>query len=119
LAGSFRSPVAVLALEILHFLDGVAESRRRRDMALSAAVFSGAITAAAAWPDFFAGDGGDSGAFPSRDADMTEFELEEATPESFAADLDAILAANRRVTVREAEAPVFRPPGYIPHPEWT
>jgi hypothetical protein len=112
--------VAVLALEILHFLDGVAEDRRRRDMVLEAAVSSGVVSAVMAWPEFFdQGDEGTPGAFPSRDADMTEFELEEATPESFAADLDAILAANKRVTVREAEAPVFQPTGYVPHTEWT
>jgi hypothetical protein len=112
--------VAVLALEILHFLDGVAEDRRRRDMVLEAAVSSGVITAMTAWPEFFAQGGeGSPGAFPAVDADMTEFELEEATPESFAADLDAILAANKRVTVRESEPPVFQPTGYVPHTEWT
>lgn len=112
--------MGVLALEILHFLDGVAEDKRRRDMVLSAAVSSGVVSAVVAWPEFFA-EGGDGtpGAFPSTDSDMTEFELEEATPESFAADLDAILAANQRVTVREADAPVFQPAGYIPHTEWT
>jgi hypothetical protein len=112
--------VAVLALEILHFLDGVAEDRRRRDMVLEAAVSSGIVSAIVAWPEFFDDAAKrDSGAFPSKDADMTEFELEEATPESFAADLDALLAANRQVTVREADAPVFQPTGYVPHTEWT
>ncbi len=111
--------MAVLALEILHFLDGVAENRRRRDMVLSAAVSCGIMSAPTAWPEFFAGTGGTPGAFPAVGADMTEFELEEATPESFAADLDAILAANSRVTVREADKPVFQPTGYVPHPEWT
>jgi hypothetical protein len=112
--------VAVLALEILHFLDGVAEDRRRRDMVLEAAVSSGVVSAVVAWPEFFDdATKRDSGAFPSKDADMTEFELEEATPESFMADLDAILAANKRVTVREAEVPVFQPSGYVPHTEWT
>lgn len=112
--------MAVLALEILLFLDGVAEDRRRRDMVLEAAVSSGFVSAVVAWPEFFDdATKRDSGAFPSKDADMTEFELEEATPESFMADLDAILAANKRVTVREADKPVFQPTGYVPHTEWT
>jgi hypothetical protein len=112
--------VAVLALEILHFLDKVAEDRRRRDMVLEAAVSSGVISAVTAWPEFFDDAArGDPGAFPSKDADMTEFELEEATPQSFIADMDALLAANRRITVREADKPVFQPAGYIPHTEWT
>lgn len=112
--------MAVLALEILHFLDAVAEDRRRRDMVLKAAVSSGIITVVMAWPEFFDDAARrDSGAFPSKDADMTEFELEEATPESFMSDMDALLAANRRITVREADAPVFQPTGYIPHTEWT
>jgi hypothetical protein len=89
-------------------------------MVLEVAVSSGVISALTAWPEFFAtGAGGTPGAFPSTGSDMTDFELEEATPESFAADLDALLAANKQVTVREADAPVFRPAGYIPHTEWT
>jgi hypothetical protein len=109
----------MMGVELLHFLDAVAEDRRRRDMVLSSAVSSGLMPAFVAWPEYFAKGDGTPGSFPSTGADMTEFELEEATPQSFMADMDAILAANQRVTVREAQEPVFQPSGYVPHTEWT
>jgi hypothetical protein len=107
----------MLGVEILHFLDGVAEDRRRRDMVLSASVAAGVVPVQVAWPEYF--PDADGGAFPSKDADMSGFQLEDATPQSFLADMDAILAANRRVTVRESEPPAFQPSGYAPHTEWT
>lgn len=89
-------------------------------MVLSSAVSSGVVSAVTAWPEFFTEAAkGDPGAFPSKDADLSGFELEEATPASFLSDMDALLAANERVTVREADEPVFQPAGYIPHTEWT
>jgi hypothetical protein len=108
----------VAALEILHFLDGLAEGQRRRDMVLSSAVASGVITAVQAWPEYF-NMPGSSGAFPSRDADMSEFELERATPESFEADMDALVRASQRITIREDELPPFPVLGSVlPDPEW-
>lgn len=76
------------------------------------------VTAPQAWPDFFPA-AGDEGAFPSGDADTSGFVLEKATPESFAADMAALVEANRRVTVREPAA--GPPPGheYVPDAEWT
>lgn len=106
------------ALEVLHFLDGVAAGQRRRDMVLASAVSSGVITAVQAWPEYFDVPG-DSGDFPARDADMSEFELERATPESFAADMDALVRASQRITIREDEPPPFPVLGNIlPDPEW-
>lgn len=92
-------------------------------MVLSAAVSSGVITAVQAWPEFFdgAGPAPDGDAFPSTDADMTGFELEAASPESFARDMDlmAAIAANQHLTVREeAPPPLPRLPG-LPDTEWT
>ena len=115
------------ALDILHFLDGIAGQRRRRDVILSSAVASGAISVVQAWPEFFGGpDEGDQGAFPSKGADMSGFVLEEATPQSFASDMAALVAASQTVVVRE-EAPPPLPVvaghdpehQYVPHPEWT
>lgn len=111
-------------MEILYFLDNVEERRRRRDMVLSAAVAAGAITAVQAWPEYFEGigtDEGDPGAFPSADADMSGFELEKATPESVMADLDALVSASRKVTIREEDQDPFPGLGETgpPHPEWT
>ena len=109
-------------MEILHFLDGITAGRNRRDMILSAAVASGAITAPQAWPEYFDGvaDEGTPGAFPSTDADMEAFELEEATPESFARDLEAMVAAQSQVTVREDPVPEFPGLPYgLPDTEWT
>lgn len=82
------------------------------------------INAVQAWPEFFGvPDAGDNGAFPSKDADMTGFQLENATPESFAADMEALVAANERVVIREEVPPplprVVEEHQYVPHPEWT
>jgi hypothetical protein len=90
---------------------------------LSAAVTSGLITAPVAWPDYFLTGlaEGEEVAFPSTDADMSGFELEEATPESFAADIEALVAASQQVSVREEEPDPF-PHGLpygLPDPEWT
>jgi hypothetical protein len=88
---------------------------------LSSAVASGVITALQAWPDFFGKDPGDPGA----GTDTPGFELERATPESFAADMAAMVRASSRVTLREPpEArPAVPPPGpqhaYVPDLEWT
>lgn len=102
---------------MLHFLDGLAEGRRRKDMVLSSAVASGVITAVQAWPEYFeVPDAG--GAFPSRDADMSGFELERATPESVAADIEAMVRASQHVTLREDEPPPF-PAIALPDIEWT
>jgi hypothetical protein len=92
---------------------------------LSSAVASGIMNAVQAWPELFGGEDA-GGAFPSKDADMTGFVLEEATPESFAADIAALAAANKRVVIREEQPPPFPrvpvpEPGhqYVPDTEWT
>lgn len=79
-----------------------------------------------AWPEFFPEpDQGDPGAFPATDADMSAFRLEEATPESFAADMAALVAASQRVVIREEPEPLRRPVipedghRYVPDLEWT
>jgi hypothetical protein len=88
-------------------------------MILASAVSSGVVTADLAWPEFFDGpDKGDPGAFPATDADMSAFELEEATPESFAADIEAMVRASQQITLREEDPPPFPQPG-LPHTEWT
>jgi hypothetical protein len=110
----------MLCLEILHFLDMTDRASQRRDMVLSSAVSSGVISAVEAWPEYFSAPGDDPGVFPSTGSDMSAFQLERATPESFAADMEAIVAASRQVTVREEPAPEFRPSAAVmPHPEWT
>lgn len=89
-------------------------------MIFSSAVASGIITAVQAWPDFFGSPGeGDQGAFPSTDADMSGFELERATPESFAADMDALVRASQQVTLREDDPPPFpQLDAGFPDPAW-
>lgn len=109
------------ALEVLYFLDGLEERRRRRDMMLSSAVASRVITAVQAFPDLFdAPDAGDPGAFPSRDADTSSFQLEPATPDSFQADIEAMVRASQQVSLREEELPPLPQfPGMLPDIEWT
>jgi hypothetical protein len=48
---------------------------------------------------------------------MSGFELEAATPESFAADMSALVRASQHVTIREDEPPPFPVLG-LPDPEW-
>jgi hypothetical protein len=112
------SAVQEAALDILLFLDNNAATRARRDMVLSAAVSSGVITAVQAWPEYFEDDEGTPGAFPSTDADMTGFVLEEATPASFEDDIAAMVAAGSQVTLREEPDP--EPPsfGSLPDVMW-
>lgn len=88
---------------------------------LSSAVASGIITAVQAFPDLFdAPDSGDPGAFPSRDADMSGFELERATPDSVEDDIEAMVRASQRVSIREEELPPLPQfPGMLPDTEWT
>lgn len=94
---------------------------------LSSAVASGVITVLQAWPEFFgAPDGAGQDDFPSKDADMSGFVLEEATPQSFASDMAAIVAASQTVVIREEAPPplprVAAPEPehqYVPDPEWT
>jgi hypothetical protein len=103
----------------VHFLDNVRELRDRRDMVLASAVAAGTITAIQAWPEYFGEDQGDPGAFPSTGADMSGFQLEEATPASFEDDMEALVAASERVTIRDQPAP--EPPDFarpLPDAEW-
>lgn len=73
------------------------------------------ITAVRAWPSFF----------EPQDEDGREagFTLEKATPESFAADMAALVRNSSQVTLREPPGPAVAqaPPGhsYVPDPEWT
>lgn len=93
-------------------------------MVLSAAVTAGIITPPKAWPDMFEGlqDDGSPDAFPSTDADMSDFRLEEASPESFLHDMDLLeqIAASQQLVIREEDPPPFpRLEQDLPHPEWT
>lgn len=84
-----------------------------------ALVARGMITPRQAWPEFFPADEGDAGAFPSADADTSGFVLEEATPESFAADMAALVELNRQVVIREPALLPGGEPAYMPDIEWT
>jgi hypothetical protein len=94
-------------------------------MILSSAVSSGIITAVQAWPDFFGADPGDPDIFPGQGTDTSGFTLERATPESFAADMAALVQSSSTVTLREPSpqqaSPVPPDPvhAYVPDPEWT
>lgn len=90
-------------------------------MVLSSAVASGVISAVQAWPEFFdVPDEGDPGAFPSTRADMSGFVLEQATPESFADDIERLVRASQQVTLREDSPPSLpQLPGVYPDTEWT
>lgn len=100
----------------MYFLDGAADRKRREDMVLSAAVQSWLITPMQAWPEFFGA--GDS---PPAEASPGGLTLEQATPESFAADMAALVQSSSRVTMREPAAPAPQDPGhqYVPDAEWT
>lgn len=82
---------------------------------------SGLITAVQAWPAFFGFDPNDPSLFPSTGSDMSGFTLEQATPQSFAEDMAALVRSSSRVVIREpGTAPV--PPDahqYVPDAEWT
>jgi hypothetical protein len=80
----------------------------------------GRLDPAAAWPEFFASP--DDSAVPAADADMTGFEWEHPTPESFENDLAAVMAASEHVSMRESPdppQPSERPPLTSADLEWT
>ena len=80
-------------------------------------VAAGKMDAAKAWPEL-AGDMNQS--VPERGADLTQFEWEEATEESYASDIAAIdaLTAEKHITV--PEPPAERPARVsVPDLEWT
>lgn len=68
----------------------------------------------AAWPEFFGREAQPSlggpevdaevaeTAFPSTDSDMSDFQWERPTADSFRTDMDALLAANEHVSVGES-----------------
>jgi hypothetical protein len=105
---------------MLVFLDRQ-EARRdrqedRADRIRMAAVASGRVDLRAAWPEFFGpaaqeaqalqdepdvDPGVAETAFPSTDADMSDFRWERPTPDSFRSDMDALLSANEQVSVGE------------------
>ena len=92
-------------------------------MLLSASVAAGIIPPTRAWPESFDGlaDQGDPGAFPATDADMSDFQLEDATPDSFMRDMDLLeaISANQHLVIREEDPPPFPRLGVLPDPEWT
>jgi hypothetical protein len=119
---------------VLVFLDRQ-EARRERaedraDRVKAAAVASGRTDLRAAWPEFFAApslgplDGSEVAsevaetAFPSTDADMSDFTWERPTPASFQDDMDALLAANEHVSVGEEPEIQLAPEGR-PDLDWT
>jgi hypothetical protein len=102
---------------MLVFLDRQ-EARRdrqedRADRVRAAAVASGRVDLRAAWPEFFGPAATPTlddpevaakvaeTAFPSADADMSDFHWERPTPETFQSDMDALLAVNEHVSVGE------------------
>jgi len=106
----------VAAVEILYFTDGQKAQAERIERAKAAAVAGGYLAPAKAWPEFFGTP--DTGAFPSSGADMTDFEWETPTPQSFEADLDAVLAASERVVLSEPSHPDSPPPATpLPSPD--
>ena len=80
---------------------------------------AGAVRPEAAWPQWFTSP--DDMAFPQKGADMSEFSWEHPTPESYQADLDAMLAGGQSVSVREPPAPDPAPPPPLASSslEWT
>lgn len=107
-------------LEILYFLDGQRQRARHRDAARAAAVAAGWQTPADAWPEYFTVEDEGDPAFPSADADMSGFRLEEATASSFEADMAAMAAAHSRVSIREEPDPEPPPGGWdLPDVNWT
>lgn len=101
------------------------------DLVRAAAVGAGQMTLKGAWPEFFGVQAGPDGApamegteegelaFPSTDADMTEFEWEQPTPEDFASDMDALLALNRNVALPEPPDPPASPSAFVQADDWT
>ena len=91
-------------METLIYLDGLDTQRYRAEQQLdlikAAVVAAGKIDVATAWPEL---TGATGEGVPSVGADVSQFEWEDATPDSFAKDMAAIdaLTADNHVTVPE------------------
>lgn len=79
-------------------------------------VASNSLEPAVAWPDYVVTP--EALAFPSKEAEMDGFHWEEATPESFQADLDAMLASSEHISTREPPDPPTAPPAPLPDLEY-
>ena len=88
-------------------------------MAIIAAGDKYKSTAKEAWPEFF----GDPSSFvPKTDSDLSDFQWEPPTPESYAQDLQAIMAGSERISLREEPVPdlaVPQAPVTASEFEWT
>jgi hypothetical protein len=116
------SPVQHAALEILYYLDGIARQDQARESALRAVVSAGKYPPEEAWPQWFAlppPAEPEEAVFPDVNADMSEFQWERPTEESFAADLAALVAASPSITIREEPPPAAPQPPGPGSLEWT
>lgn len=106
----------------------------RLDAIRTALVSSRQLDLKAAWPEFFGPaipdtadeDEDETGvapetaetAFPATDADMSEFQWERPTPESYQNDMDALMTLNQHISVPE-ETHISAPVKVSTDLEWT
>lgn len=84
-----------------------------------AAVAVGKLDPLDAWPEFFR-SADEMSAFPSADADMSEFQWEEGvTEQSYQHDLESMLASSEYIAVREEADPVAPARPSSSDLEWT
>jgi hypothetical protein len=109
-----------MAVEVLIFFDGQREQSRRMDLARAATVAARRMEPETAWPEFFKDQ--NANAVPAAGADMSQFEWEHPTPESFQGDLDKVMAASASVKLRDGPDPVIpspSPPQTAADLEWS
>jgi hypothetical protein len=94
---------------VLIFREGTQREQARLQQALCAAVAAGRADPVKVWPEYFGKPAADEEAFPSSDADMSQFQWERPDEARIAAELEQMMRG-ARVTVMDGPPAAAPPP---------
>jgi hypothetical protein len=94
---------------VLIFREGTQREQERLQQALRAVVAAGRADPVKVWPEYFGKPAADEEAFPSSDADMSQFQWERPDEARIAAELEQMMRG-ARVTVMDGPPAAAPPP---------
>jgi hypothetical protein len=102
--------VQELCLSVLIFKEGIQRQEDRLQAALRAVTAGHWVKdPKKIWPEYFGDPGGNEDAFPSADADMSDFRWEKPTAEQVAAELEMMMRG-AHVAMRDGQVATPPPP---------